>query len=548
MIDVFKDKLKVKVEVAGTKMQLDEELSALIYNFDNFEGLKEDQKIAAFKILHSIKLLSDSTKNNGSNSYDIQFEIRGIPGLHTLTIDGQFIILNGEAGTGKSYLTGFLISFIEKVFKIHLAGACPTWKAVSVFNSFAGIEAMTVAALTGNRPDTELEKIKPNGDNFSFTGKPLFNTAKLWIFDEISMIPKVITEMIKEGVTNNKCIAICIGDKEQLPPVGERESSQMFNLTKNISTLDIPARQALTNPNIVLARICRNEGIKDFEKELTTTSINLQGTSYFGKFYENKGYIVRPTKKTIQDVIKRVNTNEYLENPSSNNILCFTRAQVTTYNKAVRQVLFPNKNSSEVQVNEVLRCYRTIYVGESLNSVVKHSGIYKVVSTTNVFESPKGINVREVKLYDTYVKSLTNTPVWIVDSSSFGRMVEAFLKCYNIYVDKGKPYSAYKGDHTAYGVLKKIMNTHLLTTDIWYNPYTKDLSPIEQANYVLIFQKTFWSAFAGTIHTAQGSTYKNSYIDLNDILSCRDMFTRKALLYVALTRASDNNIIFNTNF
>ena len=73
MIDVYKDKIKVKVEVAETKMQLDEELSALIYNFDNFESLKEDQKIAAFKILHSIKLLSDSTKNNGSNSYDIQF-------------------------------------------------------------------------------------------------------------------------------------------------------------------------------------------------------------------------------------------------------------------------------------------------------------------------------------------------------------------------------------------------------------------------------------------------------------------------------------------
>lgn len=49
--------------------------------------------------------------------------------------------------------------------------------------------------------------------------------------------------------------------------------------------------------------------------------------------------------------------------------------------------------------------------------------------------------------------------------------------------------------------------------------------------------------YASTIHKAQGSTYENIYIDLDDIGKVRDKILLARLLYVAVTRAQKNVII-----
>lgn len=51
-------------------------------------------------------------------------------------------------------------------------------------------------------------------------------------------------------------------------------------------------------------------------------------------------------------------------------------------------------------------------------------------------------------------------------------------------------------------------------------------------------------ADSSTIHKAQGSTYKNIYIDLSDLSTCRDPKTAARLLYVACTRATDNVYLY----
>ena len=44
-------------------------------------------------------------------------------------------------------------------------------------------------------------------------------------------------------------------------------------------------------------------------------------------------------------------------------------------------------------------------------------------------------------------------------------------------------------------------------------------------------------AYASTVNKAQGSTYDNVYIDLNDIGKCYDKDQVRRMLYVALSRA-----------
>jgi hypothetical protein len=50
-------------------------------------------------------------------------------------------------------------------------------------------------------------------------------------------------------------------------------------------------------------------------------------------------------------------------------------------------------------------------------------------------------------------------------------------------------------------------------------------------------------AYASTIHKSQGSTYDTVYIDLGDLLNCRDLSQLARLLYVAVSRAA-NRVVF----
>ena len=53
-------------------------------------------------------------------------------------------------------------------------------------------------------------------------------------------------------------------------------------------------------------------------------------------------------------------------------------------------------------------------------------------------------------------------------------------------------------------------------------------------------------ADSSTVHKAQGSTYKNIFVDLSDLSSCREADTVARLLYVACTRATDHVYLYGT--
>ena len=46
--------------------------------------------------------------------------------------------------------------------------------------------------------------------------------------------------------------------------------------------------------------------------------------------------------------------------------------------------------------------------------------------------------------------------------------------------------------------------------------------------------------YASTVHSAQGSTYRNVYIDLRDLWTCPNKRELQRLLYVAVSRAKEN--------
>lgn len=151
----------------------------------------------------------------------------------------DFLILCGAAGTGKTSVTSALIGYLNHLdmpYKI----AAPTGRAARILGRRAKTTASTIHALIYTpKSDTQTGKV-------SFKLKSGYNQKPaIYIIDEASMIPKdtsadsslfeaergLIFDLvgyIKHANVNNK--VIFLGDRYQLPPVGEQQS---FALNKD---------------------------------------------------------------------------------------------------------------------------------------------------------------------------------------------------------------------------------------------------------------------------------------------------------------------------
>lgn len=145
----------------------------------------------------------------------------------------DFLVLCGAAGTGKTSITAALIGYLnslDRPYKI----AAPTGRAARILGRKAKTTTSTIHSLI----------YTPNSDKES--GKVTFKLKKgynkqqtIYIIDEASMIPKQVDNSenlfvverglifdligyIKGANVNNK--VIFLGDRYQLPPIGETQS------------------------------------------------------------------------------------------------------------------------------------------------------------------------------------------------------------------------------------------------------------------------------------------------------------------------------------
>ena len=142
--------------------------------------------------------------------------------------DRVAMILRGAAGTGKTTLAGAIVrAMIAMRQKIMLMA--PTGRAAKVFSLYAGNPAYTI--------HRSIYRQKIVGE-----AVPLFTLAEnkrantLFIVDEASMIANegygdsmfggghLLDDLIQYVYSGNNCRLMLIGDKAQLPPVGEEES------------------------------------------------------------------------------------------------------------------------------------------------------------------------------------------------------------------------------------------------------------------------------------------------------------------------------------
>ena len=145
--------------------------------------------------------------------------------------DHAVMILRGSAGTGKTTLAGAIVKAMAAL-KQKMVLLAPTGRAAKVFSLNAHHAAYTI--------HRRIYRQKTAGDLSAFNLNDNLNRDTLFIVDEASMIANqgygdsafgsgcLLDDLMQFVYNGQNCRMLLIGDKAQLPPVGEDESPALM--------------------------------------------------------------------------------------------------------------------------------------------------------------------------------------------------------------------------------------------------------------------------------------------------------------------------------
>ena len=190
--------------------------------------------------------------------------------------DRSAMILRGSAGTGKTTLAGTIVRTMKNLHQ-KVVLLAPTGRAAKVFSVYSGHPASTI-----HRRIYRQRKLDGDGGVFTLNYNAMQDT--LFIVDEASMVTAsmgdssmfggvgcLLDDLIRFVYEGRNCRLLLIGDKAQLPPVGESESPALvssviesYGLTVYECDLDEVLRQSndsgiLYNATAIRRMIDRDE-------------------------------------------------------------------------------------------------------------------------------------------------------------------------------------------------------------------------------------------------------------------------------------------------
>lgn len=451
--------------------------------------------------------------------------------------------LQGGAGVGKTYLVGVLVKELQALGHRVLLAA-PTHKACRVLRSKldawgvrwtfkpqrevpAGIAIVdTTAALLGIRPvidddQTEDEvKFKPtSGGSISrlFDGN-LGRTAVL-IIDEVSMLGREELQQLAQYVRGRGKL-ICVGDEGQLPPV-KKQAIDFVEDFEQSALLDVVVRQAEGSAIVKLAWAIRSvTKVPDLELELN--NFDLLG----GDITKSENVPADYVRQLILPVDDESQRAVYI---------AYRNALVDNVQEACCQKLYGH-GRKDFRQGQLVLATQAGYREE--NTWVDAWGVRRATKWPKMVQLVANADqLRVVEISDNqhavYGREVELDRVDLPHGAA-NRRFETHYLSEDQLGDKSHPFNVKKAELLA---AAKALQVQLKQS------YNADLDKKRKDAWGEYFKHQqrvigFSHPFAITSHKSQGSTYREAYVGVSDLLR----FDRRAL-YVAVTRPRERLVV-----
>ena len=441
--------------------------------------------------------------------------------------------LCGAGGTGKTFVIKYVLENCKYSNSV-IACAAPTHKACRVLsNSIGGKKVNTIQSLFGFRLDVDIDNFDPNNPAFNPIGNNKLlerdgsSFVSLLVIDEASMLNSRLVKYISDFCKKHRIKIIFIGDSSQLPPVNE-SSSYAFLIASKTYYLKEVVRQGQDNPISHLLDLLRydigHKGTWKFLEYINTHKEEIND--------EGKGFTVCNLKEFGHNIKDSFSDEKYTKDIDMYRVIAYTNNRVSGWNNYIRKNII--KDNNIIGKHDLLMSYVTI-VDDFNDAIINNSEEYiikEIIDTIDPTYSFKGFFIKFQAIHG----GIVSRPLFVIDHSDsytfqmYYKQLNA-LKDDALSADKGSKSSKWR----AYFEYKK---KYLIATNI-----------INPSSNTILFSRDIDYGFAITSHKSQGSTYKNVFVDINDIVydknghpyTNRDELLRR--LYVACSRASNKLIL-----
>jgi hypothetical protein len=453
--------------------------------------------------------------------------------------DEEYYVIEGYAGTGKTYLLGKVIGCINA----QVAMSAPTNKAVKVLQQFGAFSPNTVystihklLALTVKyeRPpkgSTESPKLKLVRN---WRKAPTVGDYALLVIDEASMLDDELLKMIR-NIKPKDLKVIFMGDPAQIPPVNRHDSIPLLKKEREEwkmghSELHKIMRQADGAKILEISYHIRNNRWSDGDTILSRIS------EKDVMFYSANHKVDRD--EFIQRMLITFESEYFKDDANFCKFIGYTNRTVNFFNELIRRHL--NKTTSELpQITE----------GEKL--IVAGHPIKDYATDIIKFNVSDELTVVEFQL-TTWNYVLPDKKTTVIDHFSFVDDMEVK----NV---KGKTYS-FDYYHTVVEYTDVVTKEKLQSSiDILHKDSQQVLTwALSKLKGMEAWDEYFKLAerfadvdynYAITAHKAQGSTYQHVFVAEDDIDTNRKTLERNRIKYTAITRARASlHILSQRNF
>lgn len=407
--------------------------------------------------------------------------------------------LVGFAGSGK---TASLQAFLNRIKKHHhvlITATTPTNKALKVLKAFGkssnitGIEYQTIYQSLGMKLETNDDgKEIAVGDK---DGKQNIQDFDLAILDEASMLSASMYSRII-GLQYRPQF-IFMGDSKQLKPVGDKAISPVFTNSLATYTLDIVMRypEGSAIANLVTA-------VRD----------NVGSSAWIdpNEYADDDKVIGVGNEDFLDRLIEDLKSDRYQDNPDSVKVIAYTNKVVDWVNNYVHEKLYGTKSDAFVP-------------GERLVST-KPVTRWKPGTGTEIILK----NRFEVDVLNVIPDEIEGYKCWQVRAS----VVDEDRRVRLMIVDPSERKR----------LASELDDLRQMALKLPKGSFERKAAWKEMYHLRNKFDSIVHS-YAGTCHSAQGSSYNHVYVALRDIQRCKDHLERSQLYYVAYSRAMEKLII-----